>query len=245
MLVIENLSVSVDEKIVLKNVNLTVEKEEIVALLGPNASGKSSLVKTIMGFPEYKIISGRIIFDGKDITNVPIEERVKLGLAIGFQDPPEVKNVKLRKLLEVLGNKKPEELIKKLGFHTSILERDINVGFSGGEKKVSEVIQILTLNPKFVIFDELDSGLDAQLLYKIVNLLRKWILENQKSGIFVTHRIDFLNMLKPNYAYVLIQGQIVCKGDYQQIWNWIKKCGFNVNKCPLAKVCVEKEGESA
>ncbi|MGQ4832460.1 MAG: ABC transporter ATP-binding protein [Candidatus Asgardarchaeia archaeon] len=241
MLKVENLTVAVGEKRVLKNVNLSVEKREVVALLGPNASGKSSLIKTIMGFPEYKVLSGKILFDGKDITTLPIEERVKLGLAIGFQDPPEVKNVKLRKLLEVMGNKKPEELIDIIGFHKSILERDINVGFSGGEKKVSEVIQIMTLNPKFVIFDELDSGLDAQLLYKIVNILRNWIINNEKSGIFVTHRIDFLNMLKPNYAYVLIQGQIVCKGDYQQIWNWIKKCGFNINKCPLAKACVEKE----
>lgn len=235
LLKIKNLKVKIEDKIVLRNVNLEIKSNEIVALLGPNASGKSSLVKTILGFPEYEVLEGKILFEGKDITSLPIEDRVKLGIALCFQDPPGIKNVLLRKLLEVLGNKNPEDFLREIGFHKDILEREVNIGFSGGEKKVSEVIQIMTLNPKLAIFDELDSGLDAQLLYRMVYFIKDWIMKHNRSGIFVTHRIDFLNILKPNYAYVLINGTIACKGNYIQIWNWIKKCGFNVEKCPLAK----------
>lgn len=145
MLKIENLSVKVDSKDILRGINIGIKKTEVHALLGPNASGKSTLAQVIMGFPDYKITEGKIIFKGKDITNLSIEERAKLGMALVFQHPPTIKGIKLSNLLEKISKQTVD--IKEFSVNPDILEREINVGFSGGEKKLSEIIQIISLNP--------------------------------------------------------------------------------------------------
>ena len=149
MLKIENITVKYHDKEILKNIDMEIEKGTIHALLGPNATGKSTLAKVIMGFPQYKVTSGTIYFEGKDITNLPMEERVKLGITMVFQDPPAIKNVKLRELLEKISKVPMDELIGKTKLNNMVeelLEREVNVNFSGGEKKLSELLQVLSLS---------------------------------------------------------------------------------------------------
>lgn len=236
MLRLKNVSVSVSGKNILKNVKMTIPQGSIIAIVGPNASGKSTLAKAIMGFPEYKIVRGKILFEGRDITTLPIEERVKLGITMVFQDPPAIKNVKLGTLLKYLKSKDYTQFLKDIGFHKTILDRDLNVSFSGGEKKVSEILQILALDPKLIILDELDSGLDANLLIKLNNFLIKWIRENKKSALFITHRSDALNLIKPDDTFVLTDGTVICHGDYNVIWDCIKKSGYKACAfCPVLR----------
>ena len=228
LLKIVNLTVQVGKKAVLKNINMEVSEGEVIALVGPNAAGKTSLARTIAGFPEYKIVKGQIFFKNEDITELPLEERAKKGVFLVFQEPPAVKNLKLKTFLEYL--KLPKEKAKmfldQIGFHKTILDRELNVAFSGGEKKVSEILQMIALNPDFPIFDELDSGLDARLLYKIVDYILKWIKENNKAALFITHRSDMLNIIKPDDTYVLTENTLICRGDYKIIWDCVKRNGY-------------------
>jgi len=186
MLKIKNLSVRVGDKDILRKINLEIKKAEIHALLGPNASGKSTLVYTMMGFPGYQIIEGEINFKGKNIGSISIEERAKLGIALAFQHPPIIKGIKLSKLLEKIS--KQVINIKEFPIKSDLLSREINVGFSGGEKKLSEIMQIISLSPSLVIFDELDSGLDVEMLEKLAIIIKDKLLNNDVSILLITHR---------------------------------------------------------
>jgi Fe-S cluster assembly ATP-binding protein len=223
MLKIDNLSVKVNGKSILKKINLEINNGEIHALLGPNASGKSSLVYTMMGFPDYNVTDGKIIFNGKDITDLQIEERVRLGISSVFQHPPSIKGVKLSKLLDRVSKKKVE--LKELN---DLLEREINVGFSGGERKLSEIVQVISLDPSFVIFDELDAGLDVENLERLTSLIKSEL--DNKSILLITHRGRILRFLKPNIVHVMIDGKIVCSSeDWKRIWETIEVYGYE--KC--------------
>lgn len=223
MLKIDNLSVKVNGKNILKKINLKINNGEIHALLGPNASGKSSLVYTTMGFPDYNVTDGKIIFNGKDITDLEIEERVKLGMTSVFQHPPSIKGLKLSKLLEKISKKKIE--LKELN---DLLEREINVGFSGGERKLSEIMQVISLDPSFVVFDELDAGLDLENLERLTSLIKSEL--DNKSILLITHRGRILRFLKPDIAHVMIDGKIVCSSkDWKKIWKTIEVYGYE--KC--------------
>jgi len=186
MLKIKNLSVRVGDKDILRKINLEIKKAEIHALLGPNASGKSTLVYTMMGFPGYQIIEGEINFKGKNIGSILIEERAKLGIALAFQHPPIIKGIKLSKLLEKIS--KQVINIKEFPIKSDLLSREINVGFSGGERKLSEIMQIISLSPSLVIFDELDSGLDVEMLEKLAIIIKDKLLNNDVSILLITHR---------------------------------------------------------
>jgi len=186
MLKIKNLSVRVGDKDILRKINLEIKKAEIHALLGPNASGKSTLVYTMMGFPGYQIIEGEINFKGKNIGSISIEERAKLGIALAFQHPPIIKGIKLSKLLEKIS--KQVINIKEFPIKSDLLSREINVGFSGGERKLSEIMQIISLSPSLVIFDELDSGLDVEMLEKLAIIIKDKLLNNDVSILLITHR---------------------------------------------------------
>jgi len=223
MLKIDNMSVKVNGKNILKKINLEINNGEIHALLGPNASGKSSLVYTTMGFPDYNVTGGKIIFNGKDITDLQIEERVKLGMASVFQHPPSIKGLKLSKLLEKISKKNIE--LKELN---NLLEREINVGFSGGERKFSEIVQVISLDPSFVIFDELDAGLDVENLERLTSLIKSEL--DNKSILLITHRGRILKFLKPDIVHVMIDGKIVCSSkDWKRIWKTIEVYGYE--KC--------------
>ncbi|HUH65604.1 MAG TPA: ATP-binding cassette domain-containing protein, partial [Syntrophales bacterium] len=166
MIEIRNLSVSVEGKTILNDVNLHIDQGETIVLFGPNGSGKTSLLKTIMGIPQYRIESGSIAFRGEDITQRSIDERARLGIGIVFQNPPAVRGVKLKDLLRICMKKNAsykeeriDEDAEKLNC-TDFLDRDLNLGFSGGEIKRSELLQLLAQNPEFIMFDEPDSGVD-------------------------------------------------------------------------------------
>jgi len=234
MLKVENLSVKVDSKNILRGINIEIKKTEVHALLGPNASGKSTFAHVIMGFPDYKITAGKISFKGKDIINVSIEERAKLGMALVFQHPPTIKGIKLSKLLEKISKQTVD--IKEFSVNPDILEREINVGFSGGEKKLSEIIQIISLNPSFVVFDELDAGLDIENLEGLTSIIKDKLLSNGVSILLITHRGDILRFLKPDVTYVMLDGKIVCSSEnWKEVWRTITRYGYE--KC---KECKER-----
>jgi Fe-S cluster assembly ATP-binding protein len=228
MLKIENLSERVDGKDILKGINIEIKKAGVYALLGPNASGKSTLAQVIMGYPDYKITTGKIIFKGKDITNLPVEERANLGIALVFQHPPIVKGVKLSNLLEKISRQTVD--IKEFSVNHDILDRDINVGFSGGERKLSEIIQIISLDPRFVVFDELDAGLDIENLESLTSIIKDKLLDNGVSILLITHRGDILRFLKPDVAHVMLDGKIACSSEnWKEIWRTITRHGYE--KC--------------
>jgi len=229
MLKIKSLSVKVHEKNILEKVNFKIENGETHVLLGPNASGKSTLAHAIMGFPEYEVTGGKIWFEGKDITNLPIEERAKLGMALAFQNPPSIKGVTLSALLKTISKQK-FDMKDFPTFFSEILEREINVGFSGGERKFSELLQIMSLKPSFVIFDEFDAGLDIVNLEKLTSMIQDKLIRNNVSILLITHRGNILQFLEPDVAHVLLEGKIVCTSDdWRKMWRTIVRCGYE--KC--------------
>ncbi|MEM1689729.1 MAG: ABC transporter ATP-binding protein [Candidatus Hadarchaeales archaeon] len=236
MLKIEKLSVEIAGRKILHDVELEIPSGEVHVIFGPNGSGKSSLIMSILGHPAYKVVSGRIIFDGRDITNLPLNERVKLGLGVAYQSPPAVKGVKLKTIVTRLSN---EErilgLTRSLNLSQEILERDLNVGFSGGEIKRSEILQVMAQNPKFAIFDEPDSGVDVENLHAIGRIIGEFLEE--RSGLLVTHTGHILKHVRVHRAHVIINGTVACSGDPEKIFNQIMRNGYKwCEKC-LEKRC--------
>lgn len=235
MLKIENLSVSVEDKPILKDINLEIGDGETHILLGPNGGGKTTLLLAIMGLPKYKVTNGRIIFRGTDITNMPINERSKLGIGLMFQKPPKVTGVKLFQICELANEKKLKfEEIEKFSEKLNLrehLKRDINDGFSGGEIKRSELLQILCQNPSLVLLDEPESGVDLDNLSVIGELINE-LLEKDKvkgrirSGLIVTHLGYILNFVNSDKGHVLMDGKIICSGNPRDLFEEIKKHGF-------------------
>jgi Fe-S cluster assembly ATP-binding protein len=239
MLSIEHLSVEVDDKRILNDVNMAIKEGETHALFGPNGSGKSSLLFSIAGVPRYKVTGGKIIYKGKDITDAPMDERAKLGIGILFQHPPVIRGVKLRDMvrisLESRGRKvtDPEidELAKKLNLET-FMDRDVNLGFSGGEIKRSELLQLLGQRPDFVMLDEPDSGVDLVnigLVGRTINELlekEKKTIERTKSGLIITHFGNILDFVKADRAYVMMKGHVLCQGNPVELLEEIRKNGY-------------------
>lgn len=236
ILEIKNLFVEVERKAILKGINLAVADGETVILFGPNGVGKSSLFMAIMGFPKYKIKKGQIIFQGTDITRLPASERARLGIGMSFQRPPSIKGVKLRALGEIINSHKDNgdrieyySRILKLDQH---LNRDINLGFSGGEVKRSEILQLLLQNPILSLIDEPESGVDVEnisvLGKAIKRLLHKQdrLKKRQNSGIIITHTGLILNYLNADRGYMLINGCLTCSGNAREIFELIQKRGY-------------------
>lgn len=238
MIDIRNLSVSVDGKRILNDVNLGIEQGETIVLFGPNGSGKTSLLKTIMGIPQYRVESGSIVFRGEDIAKSSIDGRARLGIGIVFQNPPAVRGVKLRDMLRICMEKSgpyKEERINedadKLNF-TEFLDRDINLGFSGGEIKRSELLQLLAQNPEFMMFDEPDSGVDLvniNLVGKVINeLIEKDKRKDKrtKGGLIITHAGYILDYVNADRAYVMLRSTVSCSGNSRDILNDIRAKGY-------------------
>ena len=235
LLKIENLQVTGDRKDILKGINLKMEPGQIQVLLGPNASGKSTLAQAILGNPKYKIIKGKIYFLGKEITKLLPEKRAKLGIALAWQSPPAIKGIKLSQLLKKIKTKEKTVKVRPPQIGGELLEREANVDFSGGEKKISELIQILYLNPKLVIFDEIDSGLDIKRLELCAKIIKKELIDKKVSVLFITHWGEILKFLKPDLTNVMLDGKIICKSpDYKKVLKVIKKYGYEkCKRCPL------------
>ncbi len=239
MLSIENLSVEVDGKRILNGVDLAIKEGETHALFGPNGSGKSSLLFSIAGVPRYKVTGGKIIYKGKDITDAPMDERAKLGIGILFQHPPVIRGVKLRDMvrisLESRGRKvndaEIDQLAAKLNLE-SFMDRDVNLGFSGGEIKRSELLQLLGQRPDFVMLDEPDSGVDLVnigLVGRTINELlekEKKTIERTKSGLIITHFGNILDFVKADKAYVMMKGHVLCQGNPVELLEDIRKNGY-------------------
>lgn len=239
LLKITNLTIRLEKKIILDKVNLKLKKGEIHALLGPNGSGKTTLAQVLMGLPPYKIVQGKIIFKGRNITKFTPEKRSKLGLGLVFQNPPAIKGVTLKNLIQQISSKKKQ----KIEFFTdktidNLLMREINLGFSGGEKKVSELYQLVCLNPEFVILDEIDSGLDIERLQQIIHFIKNKFYNRQRAFLIITHREDILKYLSPSMTHILLDGKIICSSkDWLAIWKTIKKYGYEKCENCSKKIC--------
>ena len=224
-LVVENLHAEVAGKEILKGVNLTLKSGELTALMGPNGSGKSTLAYALMGHPKYKVTQGRALLDGQDLLALPVEKRSRAGLFLGFQYPQEVSGLSLAKFLwtaymqrhtaqdaDTAGFDRDLKLhLDYLGMDDGLLKRSLNEGFSGGEKKRVEVLQMATLRPVFSILDEPDSGLDIDAVKAVGETVAK--LHRPDAGILViTHYQRILKYLKPDRVHVMVDGAIALSG---------------------------------
>jgi len=240
-LIIKDLHVNVEGKEVLKGVTLEIKKGQVHALMGPNGAGKSSLGQVLMGNPRYEITKGKILLDDKDITELPPNERAKLGLFMSFQYPAEVSGVTLSNFLRIARNSVKGESMGVIDFHkllkhkmeelsmdSSFAKRYINQGFSGGEKKRSEILQMSILEPKYAILDECDSGTDVDSLKIIADGINK--MRSPQCGILIiTHYYRILHYLTPDVVSVMINGKIVKTGG-KALAEEIDKKGFDAIK---------------
>ncbi|MBN1682025.1 ABC transporter ATP-binding protein [Candidatus Bathyarchaeota archaeon] len=230
---IENLSVKIDDKLILKNINLKLEAGERAFVFGPNGSGKSTLIRTIMGIPSCKVVSGSISYEGKEITDLDVYSRSKLGVSMLFQQPPEIRGVKLAHLLKLcLGKKRNDEFssdemetIKRFNL-VEFLDRDVNVGFSGGERKKAEILQILFLKSKLVLLDEPDSGVDVDSLRFLSSELENYLNDSKATSLIITHKGDILDFVKAENACVIIDGMNHCFPDPKTIYEEIRTNGY-------------------
>jgi len=234
MLEVRNLHVKVGDREVLHGINLHVKNGETHVLMGPNGSGKSTLLMTLMGFTSYEVTEGSILFRGKDVTRMPLHERAQLGMGIMFQRPPTVSGLKLGKLLQVSSGRKPDEIaaLAKSVHMDGFLERDINKGFSGGEIKRSEVLQLMLQNPDFIMLDEPESGVDLENISLIGNAIGH-LLEKEKhhrdrikAGLIITHTGYILDYIDADFGHVMCDGLIKCHGNPREILRDIKTRGY-------------------
>lgn len=226
LLDVQNISVSVDEKTVLKNLNLKIEEGETHVLMGPNGAGKSTLGNALMGNPVYTLDGGKIIFEGQDLTGESTDKRARAGMFLSFQNPLEVPGISLESFIRSSIQQRTGERVKLFQFQKelqknmrllnmdeSYAKRDLNVGFSGGERKKSEILQLLMLKPKFAILDETDSGLDVDAVRTVSKGVEEYH-KNQNGGLLIiTHSTRILESLHVDYTHVLVKGQIVKTGD--------------------------------
>lgn len=239
LLKIENLTVNLGKQKILNKINLILKEGETHALLGPNGSGKSTLAKVLMGLAPYHLQSGTIVFQGKIINNLSPEKRSRLGISLVFQNPPAIKGVILEDLIKTIGHSLDffTPLSQEKAFK-NLLSREINVGFSGGEKKLAELIQIIALNPRLVILDEIDSGLDVEKLKYVIHLIKNHPAFSQKTFLVITHREDLLRYFNPCQTHILLGGEIVCSSSHwQKVWKTIKKYGYEKCKICAAQKC--------
>ena len=226
LLEIKDLYVSsVDEKEILKGLNLKIKKNEVHVIMGPNGAGKSTLANIIMGNPEYKKTSGDIFFEGENINDLKTDERAKKGIFMSFQTPEEIPGITVQNFIKSAKvaksgqpvkifefKKKIEENMEALDMNKDYLMRDLNVGFSGGEKKKNEILQMLMLEPKLVILDETDSGLDVDAV-KTVSKGINMFNNEENAVLIITHGTKILEKLHIDYVHVLVDGKIIKTGD--------------------------------
>lgn len=239
MLKINNLEVSVGDKTILKDFNLNVKDGEIVAVMGPNGVGKSTLSRVIMGDKNYKIKRGQLLFNDEVINDMEVDERARLGIFLAMQNPTVIEGVSNQDFLKTALSsvedkhiglydfiKRCEAACLDINIDTSFVHRNVNEGFSGGEKKKNEVLQLKLLKPKFIILDEIDSGLDVDSLKIVAENIKNYYKDNKCSILIITHYPMLFEYLKPDKVNVLVDGKIVKSGNYE-IAKDIFKNGFN------------------
>lgn len=251
MLTIKDLKVSIEDKEILKGINLEVKPGEVHAIMGPNGSGKSTLANVLAGREEYEVTSGAVSYEGKDLLEMEVDERAHAGIFMAFQYPIEIPGVSTSNFLKSTVNavrkargmeelnavqmlKLIREKINMVGMNDQLLKRSLNEGFSGGEKKRSEMLQMALLEPKLAILDETDSGLDIdalRIVAEAVNQLRS----KDRSFIIVTHYQRLLEYIVPDYVHVLYNGRIVKSGDKnlalqleEKGYDWLKESAGSV-----------------
>ncbi len=220
---VKDLCVSIQGKKILEHASLSMKSDEITVLMGPNGSGKTTLGMAIMGYPGLAIDSGEILVDGKSILGMGPDERAKLGIFMQFQEPIEIEGVNLENFIfaaktaqsKVSARQIEEDIekaIKILDLKEEMLKKDVNVGFSGGEKKKVEIMQMLVLKPKFAILDEPDSGLDVDTLKKVAEAINMYEKESHAGILLITHYTRILSYINPTKVYVMDKGKIVASG---------------------------------
>ena len=245
VLSIKDLHVTIGDKEILKGINLTINTGETHALMGPNGNGKSTLLGTIMGHPKYKVTQGTITLDGEDVLSMSVDERSRKGLFLGMQYPQEIPGVTNSDFLRSAMNARREkplslyQFIRAMDHATEDLEMDgnlahryLNEGFSGGEKKRNEILQMKLLEPKFALLDEIDSGLDVDALRIVADNINE-MRETKKEDfglVMVSHYERLYELVKPTHVHVLVDGNIVVEGGFELIekinnegYEWVKK----------------------
>jgi Fe-S cluster assembly ATP-binding protein len=233
---IKNLSVAVGDREILHDINLSIKTGETNVLFGPNGSGKTTLLMAIMGSPKYQVTKGRLIFKGKNMVGLPMDERARLGIGLSLQRPPVVRGVKTRDMVVACAKGRVsaetmDSLAEKANL-TELMDREVNYGFSGGEIKRSELLQLLAQDPALALLDEPESGVDLvhiALIGELINeLLQKEhpIRDRRHAGLIITHTGHILDYVNARSGYVLLNGRIVCEGDPREILETIKRKGY-------------------
>ncbi|MEW6447867.1 MAG: ABC transporter ATP-binding protein [Bacillota bacterium] len=258
MLKINNLTVAIEDRVILRDVNLEIRTGETHVLFGPNGSGKSTLLGTLVGFPRYKVLEGQILFKGEDITHLPVYERVQRGIGLSLQRPPTIRGLLLRDMLQICsrGRVMPPELPAQLNFE-DFLDREVNQGFSGGEMKRSELLQLIVQDPDLVLLDEPESGVDLEninLIGRTINRLLDRGMpghcgdggrrhpRHSKSGLIITHTGHILQYVNADIGHVMFEGQLACSGNPLELFNCIRQAGYSACVPLHPTISVQKDG---
>lgn len=245
MLVIEDLKVQLGERTILTHIDLEIRPGETHVLFGPNGSGKTSLLMTIMGYPQYRVMEGKIFFKGVDITALPIDERARMGIGMSYQRPPTIHGLKTRQIVQLCSQGKAavETLATQVNFQ-GFLERDVNAGFSGGEIKRSELLQLMAQDPDLVLFDEPESGVDLENITLVGNTIARLLQkdngavvstgktkmqkkrERTKMGLIITHTGHILDYVAADKGQVLFDGRLSCVSNPREILRCIGQSGY-------------------
>lgn len=241
ILKIKDLTVSVSNNQILNNFNLTIKSGEIHVIMGPNGIGKSTLTKVIMGDSTYKIESGTILYDDINILTLTPDERSRLGIFLSMQNPIDIEGVSNADFLKTAVSVRQEnfkllpfvkevnKIYKEFNLSDDMVSRSLNVGFSGGEKKKNEIVQMYLLKPSFIMLDEIDSGLDVDSLKLIGEKVMDYYKNNDCAMLLITHYQRLLDYIKPDYVHIIKYGHIIKSGDYKLV-NEIEKLGYDAFK---------------